>query len=484
MQNSSPSNLEQWQSFFSEKKFPVGARNLSMLRRLFNDEESRFEHIQNIIEKEPMLGLAVLIEATQSSTNKENDIKSPIHAASMIGMNKIIKLPNRLEPFVNNSKASAMYLRGLQTSYEAAYIAKQWASIKFPNQEEDIFWITFFRGAVRWMLYFYAEPTISACENAIRKGAKPEQAEQERFGCRLDELTPHLLNLWGAPNAIIQSFLAQNLPNTKEMTALAELTPHPDLQPKFTEDKTLALLINKPLFLSHCAHRVAYEVRLKDWDSKELTFYYRVIASALHVPFSKVISLTHLAAARAANFSKLSHRPLACKLLNPNLFYRGGRSKPRTLKGLDRLKSALLPHKGDNTQQAKIALKAIKKRIINTHRVLIISIKNQHCRPIAQFGHNVSTIKSNNWNAPSSTLQRLSQKRSATHLQGSKLNKVGAGLPDQAPIMLNGCKQAIFASAPVSNNEVLVFWLDTEQDFSDNDYKDLKQIITTLSDAL
>ena len=488
MKDKSPSGLNEWLHFLKNKKFPVRAVNLSRLKTQIKRSEDTLDGMQANIASDPLLAFAILNEANRIMPNKNNEIKTPFHAAAMVGMNGIGKLFPHFISYETKGKHKhphlMAFLREVQTSYEAATIARHWAIEKLTSHEDDIFWITLFRDSARWLLWFYAYSTMQEINQRIMQGTKASQAELSVLGCRIDELTVHLCTYWNTPNKVIESFLTKHIPNTKELQALADLSHHPDEIPGFTEDKRLTILLNNPLIFSYCANKVAHEASNMGWDSKNLPFFYRVVATVMHRRIGEIIQTAHLASSEAAKLYNMGGKsPLALQLLDPELYLEKTklRTKP-ALSPIAKLKKALSQNtEYDAKQKTGLALKTIKQAIPNTQHSIIFRHENGRISPLFQFGYNIDVIKAIQWSSPSSVFKKLSNKRSAIHIFGQKLDNLLKDFPHTADQIIDTNSHLILASTPVSENETAIFWLETRTEFNETDYKNLKQIVSLIS---
>jgi HD-like signal output (HDOD) protein len=490
MIDKSPSGLNEWLHFLKNKKFPVQAVNLTRLKTQIKRTEDTLDGIQANIAADPLLAFAILNEANRIVPNKNSEIKTPFHAAAMVGMNRIEKLIPQFAPYTLSTKENPApliaFLSEIQISYEAATMARRWAIEKLSSHEDDIFWITLFRDAARWLLWFYAYPTMTIIEQKIKQGQKASQAELNTLGCRLDELTVHLCTHWHTPSKVIESFLTKHIPNAKELQTLAHLAHHPDELPGFAEDKKLTILINNPLIFSYCANKVAHEANRMRWDSKNLPFYYRVVATIMHRRVGEIIQTAHLASTEAAKlFNKGGKISLAQQLLDPMLYTnKSGQTtkKHSPLSPLAELKKAVSKTNNMGTKQrANLALKTILKTIPNTQHCILFRHSDNKVSPLYQSGYNIDVIKAIKWNTPSSVFKKLSQKRSASHLTGEKLDKILTELPHTSDQIIDKNSHLMLASTPTSANEMVIFWLETRKKFSENDYITLKQIVSIIS---
>lgn len=486
MKDKSPSGLNEWLHFLKNKKFPVRAVNLSRLKTQIKRTEDTLDGMQANIASDPLLAFAILNEANRIMPNKNSEIKTPFHAAAMVGMNGIARLFSHFVAYETKDRHKQphlmAFLRELQTSYEAATIARHWSIEKLTNNEDDIFWITLFRDAARWLLWFYAYPTMLEINQKIQQGEKSSQAELNILGCRIDELTVHLCTYWNTPNKVIESFLTKHIPNKKELQELAHLAHHPDELPGFTEDKRLTILVNNPLIFSYCANKVAHEANLMRWDSKNLPFFYRVVATVMHRRVGEIIQTAHSASTEAAKLYNTGGKiPLAQQLLDPDLYT--GNSKPKvSLTPIAALKKALSQNKDyDAKHKTGLALKTIKQAIPNTQHSIIFKHANDKISPMFQFGYNIDVIKSIQWSAPSSVFKKLSNTRSAIHIYGQKLDNLLKDFPHTSDQIIDTNSHLILASTKISEKETAIFWLETRTEFNETDYKNLKQIVSLIS---
>lgn len=493
MSDNSPFGLDQWLTFLQEKKFPVHAGNLTRLKHQIKTPDETLDRLQNNISSEPFLAFVIISEANRVVQNKRTDIKTPNHAASMVGMNGLSKLMGKLLSceFSKKNSAHQNFLRQVQISYEAASIARRWAIEKKTNNYEDIFWITFFRDAIRWMMWFYAEPQMSAMVALLKKGESTKLAEEKTIGCRLDELTVKLFQLWQIPHVIIDSFLTDHIPNPKELKLLASLAPDPDQIPGYTEDKRLTILANSQLLLAFCATKVAHDANNRSWASPTLTMYYQVIACVLHCKQGRVTQATHLATVEAANLYAHSDKvPIACQLVSPSLYIEKQASntiKPRkALSPIDQLKQLAATTLTDKKPLLKGLLKTTRSLIPNTQHALILqyTLKTKKLQPIMQFGYDIDVLKTINWNTPSTIVDRLITKRSAVNLPSGKLKTAAKNLPKSAQQIVDDSGHLMLASCPKDNGDCFIFWLDTRETFNQQDFDHYKSMLLIISKAL
>ncbi|KZN15424.1 HDOD domain-containing protein [Marinomonas sp. TW1] len=491
MSSKSPSGLNEWLSFLKTKKFPVRAGNLARLKTQIKRTEDTLENMQKNIASDPLLAFAILNEANRIVVNKHNEINTPFHAAAMVGMNGIHNLFKRFAPYETRNRQLpdnlTAFLAEIQTSYEAATMARHWSIENLTSHEDDIFWITLFRDAAKWLLWYYAYPVMQEIQNRILRGEKASQVEMTVLGCRIDELTVHLCTFWGTPNKIIESFLTKHIPNANELQSLAHLAHHPDELPGFTEDKRLTILMNNPLIFSYCASKVAEEASNKGWDSKNLAFFYRVVATVMHRRIGDVIRTAHFASTEAAKlYNHRGKRPMALQLLDPDLYTKNSASVKKTvsISPLANLKKNLTKseHQGCKNQ-ANLALKAIKQSIPNTQHVILFRHNSTGFQPLFQSGYKLDILKKIRWNADSKVFAKLAKQKSASHLFGDKLNALLSDLPDTSDQIIDEQSHLILASAIINQQEMMLFWLETRTEFNEKDFKTLKQIVSLINNA-
>lgn len=491
MSSKSPSGLNEWLSFLKAKKFPVRAGNLARLKAQIKRTEDTLESMQKNIASDPLLAFAILNEANRIVPNKHNEINTPFHAAAMVGMNGIHNLFKRFDAYETRGRKLPdhlkAFIREIQTSYEAATIARHWSIEKLTSHEDDIFWTTLFRDAARWLLWYYAFPQMAEIEQRLQDGESANKAEMAVLGCRIDELTVQLCTFWNTPNNIIESYLNKQIPNTEELQELAHLAHHPDELPGFTEDRRLTILINNPLIFSYCATKVAHEAARNGWDAKQLAFFYRIIATVMHRRIGDVIRTAHFASTEAAKlYNMRGKRPMALQLLDPDLYTAKSASRRKKVaeSPLQQLKKALARSENQGSKnQASLALKAIKQAIPNTQHSILFKHNQRKAQPLLQFGYKLEVLKKINWNASSKVFSKLAGGVSASHLHGTKLHAMVSGLPDSSDQIIDNESHLMLASAKLSGDEMMIFWLETRSSFEDKDFKTLKQIVSLINNA-
>jgi len=488
MKNTLPSSLNEWLNFLKNKRFPVKANNLSRLKIQLRKAEGTLDSMQANIASDPLMAFAILNEANRVVSNNNSEIKTPIHAAAMLGLNGIERSLSQFEAYDVSTKPPEYliaFLSQIQTSYEAASMAKYWAIEKLSSHEEDIFWITLFRDAPRWLLWYYAYPTMNAIEQRIAQGEKAKSVELDILGCRIGEIIKNLCIYWNTSSKILDSLSAKHIPSAQEMQSLAHLAHHPEELPHFTEDKRLTILTNTPLIFSYCASKVAQEANKNGWDSKNLPFFYRVVATVMHRYLGDVVQIAHLSSIEAVNLYNIHGRtPLAKQLLDPTLYTKHSSNKKSIVKisPIEALKQARDNQKNLDTKgKASLALKAIKHAIPNTQHCILFKQANNHTAPLFQFGYNVETLKAIQWNAPSGVFKKLASKQMANHLFGQSLKNLLMHLPGTSEQIIDNNSHMILASTVTATNEMLIFWLETRDEFNDKDYKTLKQIVSLTS---
>ncbi|BFM48623.1 hypothetical protein THO17_07860 [Marinomonas sp. THO17] len=449
-------------------------------------QEDTLESMQKNIASDPLLAFAILNEANRIVPNRHTEINTPFHAATMVGMKGIHNLFKHFDAYETRNRKLPerlkAFIRAIQTSYEAATIARHWSIEKLTSHEDDIFWITLFRDTARWLLWYHAFPQMSEIEQRIQNGENASKAETMVLGCRIDELTVHLCTFWESPNNIIESFLTKHIPNAEELQQLAHLAHHPDELPGFTEDKRLTILINNPLIFSYCATKVAHEVERNGWDAKQLAFFYRIISTVMHRRIGEVIRTAHFASTEAARlYNMRGKRPVALQLLDPNLYTaKSASQRPKIVESpLQELKKALARSENQNSKnRANLALKTIKQTIPSTQHSILFKHSKQKAQPLLQFGYKLDVLKNINWSANSKVFNKLSSGVSASHLHGEKLQAMVPGLPGSSDQIIDSESHLMLASAKLNDEEMMIFWLETRSAFKDKDFKTLKQIVS------
>lgn len=487
MKNKSPFGLNEWLLYLQDRKFPVGSDSIAKLRKQIKTPDATLDRMQKNIASEPMLAFAILNQANAIVTYKRNDIKSPIHAASMIGMSGISKVFESLEPYTPIAKnhVHRAFSREVQISYEAAFMARRWAIEKKISHVEDIFWVTFFRDAVRWLLWFHAHDEMEQITQKIRRGETNIAAENSILGCRIDELTVALFKHWQVPSVILDSFLTDQIPTAEELQSIARLTHTPDQLPGFAEDKRITILMNSPLILAYCASKVSQEANVVGWGSKNLPFYYRVIAAIIHIRLGDAIQSTHFATAEAALDARYSIKPsLAAQLLSPILFTRiegTAKSSAKKIKAnpLSQLQ-AKLTDVTDKKQRATLAMKALLAIFKDqSGQVLILKHSNTSNKlsPMLQYGYDINTLKSIRWNSPSNIISKLVSKRVAVHFDDQKFSSMAKDMPEGVEALLSSKQHLFLASSPANETDTYIYWLAGKEQLNRDQFETFKRVI-------
>ncbi|MEC8482504.1 MAG: metal-dependent hydrolase, partial [Pseudomonadota bacterium] len=310
------------------------------------------------------------------------------------------------------------------------------------------------------------------------------QAEAAVLGCRIDELTVALFKYWKVPTVIIESFLTDQIPTAEELQSIARLTHTPDQLPGFAEDKRITILMNGPLILAYCATRVAQEANIVGWGSKNLPFFYRVVAAILHIRLGDAVQLTHFATTEAAREVKHLGKPsLAAHLLSPILFTRSS-AQAETVKRvaanpLNQLQSKL---KGitDSKQRATLAMKAMLSLFKGSSSAVLILHHNkidEKLRPILQFGFDTDILRRVRWNSPSSVISKLNTKRVAVHFDNAKLNAMSKDMPEGTDKLFEGTQDLFLASSPIDEANTYIYWLFGQTQLNREQFDTFKKII-------
>lgn len=487
MKNKSPFGLTEWLLYLQDRKLPVGSDSIAKLRKQIKTPDETLDRMQSNIASEPMLAFAILSRANMIVEYKRNDIKSPIHAASMIGMKGISMIFESLESYTYSRKnpAHAAFWREVQISYEAAAMARRWAIEKKISRVEDVYWITFFRDAVRWLLWYHVHDTMQELTNRVRKGEISDTAEQALLGCRIDELSVALFKEWKVPQIIIDSFLTDHIPTAEELQSIARLTHTPDQLPGFAEDKRITLLMNGPLILAYCASRISQEANIMSWSSKNLPFYYRVVAAIIHIKLGDAIQTTHYATAEAAQeFAIDAKQSLAAQLLSPLLYTKTSAQAASQIKRVKTSPMTLLEQKlktvTEPKQRAATAMKALLSLFKeSSDQILILKYDSSTNKlaPMLQFGYEVTKLKAVKWNTATPVMSKLTSKRVAVHFNDTKLVSMLKQMPEQADILFKEKQHLFLASSPVSENETYIYWVAGRGALSQDQFETFKRVI-------
>ena len=485
MSDKSPESLEDWLIHLKDKKFPVGSHNLGKLQNQLKSPKGAIDGLQKSILSEPFIGFMAISVANQIAKSNNSQIKTPTHAVSMVGIDGLTKITNQLYPctFSTNNRAHCEFLKQVQISYEAACIAKFWSIEKRHANNEEIFWVTFFRDAVKWLLWFYCYETMHELNQKIKSGVKSKDAEEAIFGCKIDQLTVKLFQYWEIPNIIIDSFKTENTPTGKELKALADLTKDPDNIPLDPDDRRLNFLANHSLLFAVCASKVAHMANQAGWDSRNLENYYKVISAALHCKQAKTIKAAHCACVESAKLFPSDFKvPLAKHLLSPKLYVKAKTNKAKQ-NPLTTFHKALHSKKASEKECFIYSIKTIQALLKPAKQTLILDFNqtNSRMKISLQFGFDIAMLKQTKWDPSSKIFKQILQKPSAILLDKNKINQVSQFFPKQLNPDLNNSQNLILITFKVNSANWKVFWIASEQTFTDIDFVNAKRISSTLN---
>ncbi|EAQ63982.1 hypothetical protein MED121_20471 [Marinomonas sp. MED121] len=487
MSNKSPTSPEEWLTHLKDKKFPVGSKNLTKLQKQLTSPKGAIDGLQTSILAEPFIGFMAISVANQIAKNNNSQIKTPAHAVSMVGIDGLTKIIGQLYPctFSSNNRAHCEFLKQVQISYEAACIAKFWSIEKRHSNSEEIFWITFFRDAVKWLLWFYHYESMHELQQKLKQGMSSKKAENDIFGCKIDQLTVKLFQHWGIPSIIIDSFKTDNTPTGSELKALADLTKDPDHIPLDPDDRRLNFLVNHSLLFAVCASKLSQIANKSGWGSQNLENYYKIISAALHCKQAKTIRAAHAACVESARLFPSDFKvPLAKHLLSPDLYIKKKTSiKPITTSPLSKLQKVTHSDKTSDKECLIYAIKTIQALIKPSNQSLILDFDAslKKLKVSLQFGFNVQTLKKVKWDPDSKILSQLLQKPSAIHLDKRKIEQISKHLPEQVHTELKHNNGLILVSFKTSKTSWKLIWIASNKTFSELDFNNSKRISSLLS---
>lgn len=252
-----PQGLEHWIDLLRDKRLPVPAQTLVLLRQQLQDPEVSLQQIHPIIGRDPVLTMHCISLANRLNRNPDTDVSTIELAVATLGLTRIIELTAQL-PVIQLNSASVphkQYFHALADSYHAATQAAALCRYKDPTLINNTRTAALFYAVGHWALWRYAPQQMSQIKIRIYEQQQDTAlAEYEVLGCTLQQLSEQLVELWSLSRLAGEALQHQTSPD-------AELLQQTHLQaehsPELSEQQKRLV---KQLLNTH-----AYPVKLANW---------------------------------------------------------------------------------------------------------------------------------------------------------------------------------------------------------------------------
>lgn len=311
--------ISHWRKELLKVSLPALASTGAHLLQKLKDPDVSLLELEHIIAEDPVLSFQLIAKAGQLRHNQENDVLSLPHALSLIGMDKLRPMLQKVKyiRFDPSKAAHNAFLQALNTSLHAATQAYEIAERKNPGTGESHFWIALRLGSVFWLLALAAPKVFHNIEKRVQTGESRDRVEQELIGCTSQQLTQSLLKDWNL-SRYSQANLTQllNAP-AKMLGKLSGCAWTKGIAPEVPRDA--GLFLQTPWTASVLAHWLALNAAV-NWLTPKTISVERIIATYLHQHLDDVTPFLHRNAVLCSTTHRLDGVWLpAVKLLHPPL---------------------------------------------------------------------------------------------------------------------------------------------------------------------
>lgn len=197
-----PLGLKKWIDKLSHQDLPVfpntgrkllievGASNISLAK------------LAQRVSVDPVLSFHVIKTANGLNPNKETEIYNIEHCVTLLGLKRVKRIAKTIPvmKYSHKSIADTNYVGAIIRSIFSAHLAKHWSELKHHYSSHEVYVASLLYGSSSWALWRFAAKDIRNMEHLIfKQGKSLDQAEQEIFGCRLQDLIYGLACQWRLP---------------------------------------------------------------------------------------------------------------------------------------------------------------------------------------------------------------------------------------------------------------------------------------------
>lgn len=318
-----PEDPQGWAKYLIEQTLPATPAIGKQLLTLLKKASPSYTQLAELISIDPVLSYLVMAHANQAAElaphHEVPTSPSVQHAISMIGveaLNKIVSKVAYFRPDATNIR-HFYYLRTLNTSLFAAFLAREIAKAKSSLNEPALFWGALYYAVPQWYLWRFATPEMRLIRYAIRYNEKfGDQAEREILGCTNQEITLALARQLPLPSLSAEALRPENQIEDAIFYQVASQA-RDDMPPVEAEDRRLSLLIQTPVFVVSLCNRLAQSATF-DWYSEHTLKLQQVLATLMGLTTPKAVALTHqIAVAMSRQYAYDGVMTPAAKLFLP-----------------------------------------------------------------------------------------------------------------------------------------------------------------------
>jgi HD-like signal output (HDOD) protein len=306
--NKTPRNLADWQQQLQRLRLPIDPINKSAALQKLGSRTGNANNVAAIVERDPVLSLQLIHEANKTLSLSANESYSLSHSISLLGFPQVESLIRALP--IYDPKAFpqlAEFRQQLAISRHAACQAEAWAEHNPHWQQPGLYWATLFQRAPIWALWYHAGGLMQRLDyhRATHRSAQQAQAEQQLLGCRIQPLAAALSRSWRLPTLTQLSWQSSQRGTARDWIMLSKIDPELALQ-ALEQRPRLQQQRNNSGFLIALANTLA-DASEWDWYSRRSLRLQHILSTALQLPLSSTIALSHQLAVTASHSQPDAH---------------------------------------------------------------------------------------------------------------------------------------------------------------------------------
>ncbi len=293
-----PEDIKGWCQYLSQETLPATPAIGKQVLLLLKTASPSYGKLAEMISIDPVLSYLVMAHAHKLAKHAHlpdgQTSNSVEHAISMIGvedLRHVVSKVSYFKPDPTNIR-HFYYLRSLNTSLFAAFLAREIAKSKTSLNASAVFWGALYHAVPQWFLWRFATPEMRLVRYAIRYNEKFQaQAEKEILGCTTQDITLALAKQLPLPQLAAESLRPENQLNPEALVAIAKLA-RADMPPDDPEDRRLNHLMHTPNFVVSLCNQLAQAANF-DWYSDHTLALQKALATLMGFPTPKAITFTH-----------------------------------------------------------------------------------------------------------------------------------------------------------------------------------------------
>lgn len=297
----SPTNLDEWLAFFSDKPLPVRASTIVRLRKALDSPSSNLLSLTPIIRTDPLMVFQVARAAQAMLTPKSAKVASIDHAVQTLGFDRIEQLLKSLNGFKLNphSTVHTMFMRAVADSHHAATQAAEFACLKHRTQVEEIKLASLLYGSIHWFAWLYAPLHKEAYQRKVLlEGVDVALAEFDVFGCTLQSVGHKLAQKLNLPELTVTALSHDTSPSSDLLSKL-HMKAMGDHRLQTEQLREINHFFQQPFFPVKLSNWLALTAT-RGWNTPKAKRLYEIISDYLVADKDVTLSRLHSHCAQSA----------------------------------------------------------------------------------------------------------------------------------------------------------------------------------------